>query len=54
VIVNQRIIMRGMGPNQLLCTRGYGRLARRIREVIHLCSCLAQRIFVRSPWKPTA
>lgn len=48
-----RIITRGLGPDQLLCSRGYGRLGRRIREVIRRCACFAQQILLRSPWKPT-
>jgi len=53
-MIGQRIITRGMGrEQQLLCTRGYGRLRARIREVIRLCGCIAQQIWIRSPWKPT-
>jgi hypothetical protein len=52
--INQRIITRGMGTRQLLCTRGYGRVGARIREVIRLCGCLAQQIWLKSPWSKTA
>lgn len=53
--ITQRIVTRGMGRGQLLCTRGYGAgLRARLVELIRLCSCLAQQIWVKSPWKPTS
>jgi hypothetical protein len=49
-----RVVTRGLGSRNLVCTRGYGRLHRRIREVIRVVSGFAQQILLRSPWKPTA
>lgn len=48
-----RIVTRGMGPNHLLVTRGYGvsGIITRIKEVLRLTSKITRELFLESKWR---
>lgn len=48
-----RIVTRGLGPNHLLATRGYGfsGIVKKFREIIHLTSKLARELALVSRWR---
>jgi hypothetical protein len=48
-----RIVTRGMGPNHLLVTRGYGtsQLHEFFVKVIRLCACIGREMNLVAKWK---
>jgi hypothetical protein len=49
-----RIVTRGLGPKSLMATQGYaGIWTGRLREIVRLCSRIAQRLGLVSATKRT-